>query len=175
MEPAGIASHPPITIRPYRPTDQAGVRALHDRTPPAGSTAAGPQPWPADLDEIPRRYAAFWVAVTDGDEEVVGMVGVATPGQEAPPFVLRGRSGVAQVRRMRVAPERQRQGIGAALLRAVLAWRREHGGGPLIVETTVQQAAAVALYRRMGFRDIGRSWLGAYELTWLELDDPPKG
>lgn len=163
-----------VLIRPYRTADQAGIRALHDRTPPAGSTATGPQLWPADLDEIARRYLAFWVAV-DGDEQVVGMVGVAAPGPEAPPFVLWDRAGLAQVKRMRVAPERQRQGIGAALLRAVHVWRQANGGGPLIVETTVQQTAAVALYRQMGYNDVGRSWLGAYELIWLERDVMPDG
>lgn len=161
-----------VTIRPYLPADRAGVRSLHDRTPPAGSGAAdGPQPWPPDLDRIPESYLAFWVAVeSDGErEKVVGMVGAAAPDPGLPAPVLRGRTNLVQLKRMRVAPQRQRRGSGARLTEAVVAWVRARGAEAVILETTARQAAAVALYRHMGFREVGRSISGVYELVWLEL------
>jgi ribosomal protein S18 acetylase RimI-like enzyme len=105
----------------------------------------------------------------DTDERVVGMVGVAAAGPDVPAPVLRGRSGVARLERPRVAPERRRQGIGRRLTEAAIAWAREHGFGTLLPETTPQQTAAIGLYRRLGFAEVGRSRLGAFELVWFEL------
>jgi ribosomal protein S18 acetylase RimI-like enzyme len=160
-----------IVVRLYQRADQAKVRALHDRTPPAGNPLTKPQPWPSDLDEIQRAYLAFWVAVERDDtgERVVGITGIEPAGSDVPAAVLRGRSGVARLKRMRVAPERQRQGIGTKLTRAAIAWGRERGFSRLILETTPEQTAAIRLYQRMGFAEVGRSKLGDFELVWFEL------
>lgn len=138
--------------------------------PPAGSDARGVQPWPADLDDIPGRYLAFWVALEQGvtGERVVGMAGAAAPDSSMPALVLRGRANLVQLKRMRVAPESQRRGIGSRLTEAVIEWARAHGAEAVILQTTARQAAAVALYRRMGYREVGRSIAGAPELVWFE-------
>ncbi len=160
-----------IVVRLYRPADQAKVRALHDRTPPAGSPQTTPQPWPSDLDHIQDAYLAFWVAIEPDDtgERVVGITGIEPAGPDVPATVLRGRSGVARLKRMRVAPDRQRQGIGTKLTRAAIAWVRERGFSGLILETTPQQIAAICLYQHMGFAEVDRSTLGQFELVWFEL------
>ena len=160
-----------IVVRLYQQADQAKVRALHDRTPPAGRHQTTPQPWPSDLDHIQEAYLAFWVAIEPDDtgERVIGITGIAPAGPDVPEPVLRGRSGVARLKRMRVAPERQRQGIGAKMARAAIAWVREHGLSGLILETTPQQIAAIRLYQHMGFVEVGRSTVGEFELVWFEL------
>lgn len=158
-------------MRLYQQADQAEVRALHDRTPPAGSDHTTSQPWPSDLDHIQHSYLAFWVAIEPDDtgQRVVGFTGLEAAGPDVPGLVLRGRSGVVRLKRMRVAPERQRQGIGTRLTAAAIAWVREHGLNGLIVETTPQQIAAICLYQQMGFTEVGCSTVGQFELVWFEL------
>jgi len=161
-----------IKVRLYEPADQAHVRALHDRTPPGAGPSTTLQPWPSDLDHIQQAYPAFWVAVENsdaGEGNVVGMAGVETAGPDVPPTVLRGRSRVARLKRMRVAPERQRQGIGLRLTEAAIVWSREHGFSVLLLETTPQQTAAISLYQHAGFAEVGRSMVGSFELIWFEL------
>lgn len=134
---------------------------------------------PDRLEEVETHYLAFWVAVTGGDgsdESVVGMVGVRrcgadTPGLAGLPATLAWgqRGDVAELCRLRVAPELWRQGLGARLTRTVIDWAREHGFRSLILNTTIPQAPAQALYLRLGFREAGRSFIGQYELVWFEL------
>jgi len=97
------------------------------------------------------------------------MAGVETAGPDVPPTVLRGRSRVARLKRMRVAPERQRQGIGIRLTEAAIAWSCERGFSVLLLETTPQQTAAISLYEHAGFREVGRAMVGSFELIWFEL------
>ena len=70
---------------------------------------------------------------------------------------------------VRVVPERWRYGIGRLLSRIAIDWARDHGYEAVILETTPQQEAAVALYKTMGFTEMGRSTVGKYELVWFEL------
>src|SRR5262245_55269468 len=160
-----------IEVRLYQPADQARVRALHDRTPPGAGPSTTPQPWPSDLDHIQRAYLAFWVAVEHDDrgERVVGIAGIESAGPDVPATVLLGRPDIARLKRMRVAPERQRRGIGTRLTAAAIAWVREHGFSGLLLETTLQQTAAICLYQSMGFAEVGRSTVGQFELVWFEL------
>lgn len=163
-----------FTIRPYQPSDRRQIRELHDRTPPAGSPYLGPQVWFPDLDDIRGNFLAFWVATqpTVDRELVVGFVGVQTPDIEVPDSLLRGRSRVARLRHMRVAPECQRQGLGRRLTHTVVDWAQDHAYETVIVETTPQQEAAVLLYEHMGFSEVGRSMIGKYELVWFERSSP---
>lgn len=167
---SGPPSGPPEPrIRQYRERDAGGVRALHDRTPTAGSPLpAGTQPLPADLDDIPCHFVAFWVVEVDGG--IVGMAGLVAVGEDVPEAVLFGiarREAAVRLTRMRIAPEWQRRGIGSRLVEAILAWAREGGYGNVVLETTAGQEAAIALYRRHGFAEIARSILGEWELVWM--------
>jgi GNAT superfamily N-acetyltransferase len=56
---------------------------------------------------------------------------------------------------MLVAPHRRRQGIGEALLLAALDWARAHGARQVILHVFPHNTAAVALYRKHGFVDLG--------------------
>lgn len=145
---------------------------MYARTPPAGTTTADRQPWPDDLEHMDECYLAAWVAVdpAGGAEPIVGMVGVALPDPALAGDVFRELQGLVQLRRMRVAPEWQRRGVGRRLTETVIDWAASSGAQALVLETTAQQAAALALYRRMGFRELARSIHGQHELVWFELE-----
>jgi ribosomal protein S18 acetylase RimI-like enzyme len=167
---------------PYRPEDEAAVPAMVARA--AEAERAGDR-WvplvaaPDSLDAIETSYLAFWVAVIDAgaiEEEVVGMVGVRRCGAESPGIdglpatrEWARRGDVAELCRLRVAPEVWRRGLGARLSRTAIDWAREHDYRSMVLNTTTPQAPAQALYRRFGFREVGRSFTGQYELVWFEL------
>jgi GNAT superfamily N-acetyltransferase len=57
---------------------------------------------------------------------------------------------------MWVDPARRRQGIGRALLQAVIAWARQRGLNRLGLWAPVHIPAAIVLYRQAGFHETGR-------------------
>lgn len=59
-----------------------------------------------------------------------------------------------ELKRMYVAPEARRQGIGRALLVQLEAEARTLGLDRLVLETGIRQTEALALYRRAGFTGI---------------------
>ncbi len=175
-------------VQPYRPEDEAEVQAMFARG------------WQAELDNDERwmgfdqsagqtrapsshlilgEFDAFWVAewAGEGAFNLVGMVGVqsfqAGPVISSTHPLARGwqeRGGVAELRRLRVAPEARRQGLGNRLCQVVIEWARRQGYGLLVVNTTTPQLPARLLYRKLGFRDAGISYIDKYELTWMEMD-----
>lgn len=164
-----------VFVRPYRDSDYEQFRWLYERTPPAGQVAREPQPWSEHLDALGDLFVESWVAVEDDGEQqsIVGsacleLVGEESLGPPVPEFIdAVGTTG--RLHEMRVAPERQRRGIGKLLMDAVVEWCREQGYEGLILETTPQQEAAVEFYRAAGFVERGRSMIGAYELEWFEM------
>jgi ribosomal protein S18 acetylase RimI-like enzyme len=164
-----------FSIRRFRVGDQHQIRWLHDRTPNAGEVAIRPQRWPEALDHVAANFEAFWVAVeqTPKGEAVIGMLGLTRPGSPAEatpvPDFMAPTETIGRIDYVRVAPERQRRGIGRLLTETAMEWARGHGYERLILETTPQQEAAVALYEALGFREKGRSMFGPYELVWFEF------
>ncbi|MBD2423723.1 ribosomal protein S18-alanine N-acetyltransferase [Cyanobium sp. FACHB-13342] len=75
-----------------------------------------------------------------------------------------------------VAPEQRRRGLGRQVLEALLAEARQQGARHATLEVGVTNAAAVALYRSLGFQDAGlrRGYYRNGEdalIQWLRL--PP--
>jgi GNAT superfamily N-acetyltransferase len=147
------------------------MRARVDRARESGVGWEPAAPEPDSIHDVARWYAAFWVAVFD--DRVVGMVGVRRDFREgtAPSRAAwRDRDDVAELRRLRVAPEARRLGIGAALTRAVIDWCRADGVPFLHLHTTSAQLPARALYERLGFRETRRALIGDYESVWYEME-----
>lgn len=158
------------------------MRWLHDRTPPAGQVATGPQPWPEDMDRVAQHYVAFWVATEplDVGEAVIGMAGLSDPTKfliqppaaesflDIPDFVKFDAS-TLRLNRMRVAPERQGRGVGRLLTQTAIDWARARGCERLILDTTSDQEAAIALYEALGFQQRGRTSHGRWKIVWFEL------
>lgn len=66
-------------------------------------------------------------------------------------LLLDGEENRAELDTLAVRPDARRQGTGAALVRAVLAWAAQNGGRRLSLEVRASNAVAVALYARLGF------------------------
>ncbi|XP_069845086.1 N-acetyltransferase 8-like [Dipodomys merriami] len=102
-----------------------------------------------DLADITKSYlssrdSCFWVAECEG--QVVGMVSVL-PVKD-PPL---GKKQL-QLFRMSVALEHRGKGIAKALVRTVLQFARDQGCSEVVLETSMFQYGALALYQRMGFQ-----------------------
>ncbi|KAL1791601.1 N-acetyltransferase 8-like, partial [Sigmodon hispidus] len=88
--------------------------------------------------------AGFWVAESGG--EVVGTV-AAQPVKD-PPL---GRKQL-QLFRLSVSSQHRGQGIARALVRTVLQFARDQGYSDVVLETSIVQYSALALYHAMGFQ-----------------------
>ena len=77
-----------------------------------------------------------------------------------------------------VDPAHRRRGLGRRLLRALLAEARRRGAERATLEVASGNAAALALYASVGFREAGRR-RGYYRsgddalIQWLRLEPPP--
>lgn len=114
-----------LTIRPEQPADFAAIRAVV-------SKAFG-QEAEADLVEAIRasaHYIADLALVAEVDQRVVGhtMISGATLETQT------GSQRVVMLSPLAVAPSRQRQGIGGALVRAVCEAAERTGNGMVLLE-----------------------------------------
>ena len=85
---------------------------------------------------------ALWLAALDG-ETVAGYIGSQS--------VL----GECDMMNLAVAPAYRRQGIGRALVEALL-WELSEDNHCLTLEVRASNAPAIALYENLGFRQVGR-------------------
>lgn len=101
----------------------------------------------ADLAALPAPFVAplgtLLVAMRDGDAVGCGALRTIAPG-------------VGEVKRMYVQPSARGQGVGEALLRALIAAAAAMGLERLRLDTAPELRAAQALYRRFGFTPIPR-------------------
>ena len=169
-------------MSPYRPGDEAEVEVMYERAKHARD--AGDSRWKAlgasAPDDPMQDASASWVAAVpsgNGEERIVGTVQAIGPTTlaEMPPDLPLGREwrlrdDVAELKRLRVADDMRQQGVGTRLTQAVINWCRAHGFRTLVLNTTTPQKPAIALYKRLGFREVDRTFLDKYELVWLCLD-----
>jgi len=95
------------------------------------------------------------VAVDDVGAVVGGITYVPGPGRWAD----RAGGDEAEIRMLVVDPERRRQGIGEALVRACIVRARADGRRRLILLTEVFMTDAQRIYERLGFvRTPARDW-----------------
>ena len=104
-------------------------------------------------------YASFLGSVLDDEESVIV---VADDGGEIVGYVfaaleplswkdLRGPAGY--IHDLLVVETACRRGIGTELMHAAIAWLREHGAPRVLLGTAAPNAAAQALFKRLGFRE----------------------
>ena len=169
-------------MSPYRPGDEAEVEAMYERANRARD--AGDGRWKAlgasAPDDPIQDASASWVAAVpseSGEERIVGTAQVIGPTTlaEMPPDLPLGREwhlrdDVAELKRLRVADDMWRRGVGTRLTQAVIDWCRLHGFRTLVLNTTTPQKPPITLYKRVGFREADRTFLDKYELVWLCLD-----
>lgn len=169
-------------VQPYRPEDQPAVEAMFERAKDVEGNsdrwAPIPQPGATSEEDGDDGYLAFWVAAVrseDGQEHIAGMVGVGPMSFEILPksgaFVaaLRGKESILELQHLRVDPDFHGRGIGQMLCQEVIDWARDHGCQSLYVNTTTPQTPARGLYQKLGFREVAVTYVGKYELVWMEL------
>ncbi len=167
-DPSRPAEHPgtaTVTIRPRTPEDLPGcvtvLAAVH-------KDSRYPVAWPDDPERwlTPRAIVSAWVATRNG--AVVGHVVLTDE-----PVSGGGRRGA--IGRLFVDPAERRTGIGGRLLRQAQAGAHERGL-PVELDVADNGAAAISLYRRLGWRVVGRepiSW-GGSDATHVLIFRPPE-
>lgn len=142
---------PPITIRQLEPRDwrdfrELRLRALRDAPDAFGSTWAEEEAFPDARwhDRLSNPQSANFV----GESAELGFVGLAVG---APFDQHAGLFG------MWVDPRVRQSGLGTRLVEAVIGWAKGQGHAKMLLDVANQNAAAIALYRRLGFRPNGET------------------
>lgn len=169
-------------VQPYRPEDQAAVAAMFERAKAVEGDidrwAPIPQPGPSSEKAVDDGYLAFWVAAVpaeDGQERIAGMVGIGPMSFHILPksgaFIdsLKGKEQFLELQHLRVDPDFHGRGIGQMLCQAVIHWAKAQGCRSLYVNTTTPQTPARGLYQKLGFREVAVTYVGKYELVWMEI------
>ncbi len=148
-------------IRSFESRDLAACRRLYTDGLLAGTLAPNDTGWDIDnLEQVYMRDARnhFWVATTP-EGKVVGMLGV----QHHEP-------GVAEIRRLRVAADHRRRGIGSALLETALRFCQQKGDVKVTLDTVMEKDMAMPLFEKFHFRYHSSKHVGTKELLYFYLD-----
>ncbi len=94
--------------------------------------------------EIADTRSRSYVAAEDEAGALLGWAGVLIAGDQA------------EILTVGVVPAARRRGIGARLLDALLAAARSRGAAEAFLEVRVDNLAAIALYERNRFAEVGR-------------------
>jgi len=116
------------------------LRALRDAPDAFGTTFEESVVWPEASWTSQLAKLATFVASRDGAD--IGMVRGAAHADIADAAMLLS---------MWVAPEARGQGVGDALVGAVVAWARGQGFRTLLLDVADTNAPAIAFYARLGF------------------------
>jgi GNAT superfamily N-acetyltransferase len=147
-----------LVLRQYEPSDLQAVWALHQL---ASQVAGVPTPelYFSDLHDIAAAFlnngGKFVVGEYDG--HIVAMGGLKRTADDR-----------AEITRMRVQPDFQRQGLGSIILRHLEKCAAELGYKTLHLDTLVVQKAAQQFYLRHGYRCVGSGHKEAFEVVFFE-------
>lgn len=142
-----------LVLCQYRPADNDRVRELHATAlRAAGGFVEGvPEP---DLDAIEETY------LTNGDflvgeiEDRIVAMGTFRPAQGYVTEFLDCSETTAELKRMRVDPDHQRQGYGQTVYEELEHRARERGLTELVLDTTPPQVGAQRFFETNGFDQV---------------------
>ena len=100
-------------------------------------------------------------------------VAVALCGDERAGYgEIRSVAGEAQIYQIAVAPEFRRDGIGEAILRHLIETAEKDGCTLVTLEVRDGNKAAMELYRKLGFREVGRrkGYYNGADAVLMDLD-----
>lgn len=152
-----------FAIRRYCDTDQVEVLALHVLALERVGAYLGAGAWYADLNDIPGNYFA-----NQGEF----LVGVEQERIVAMGALLRTTAERAEIKRMRTQPDAQGRGFGTLMLVTLEDRALALGYHTLHLDTSSEQAAALSLYRRHGYRETCRDQVRGLELIYMEKHLP---
>jgi ribosomal protein S18 acetylase RimI-like enzyme len=149
-------------VRSFRPEDLPACRRLYHEGLLGGELAANDTG--LDLDDIPSNYLNkpgnhFWVAENEAGE-VVGMVGVQHWEEES----------AGQVRRLRVARDHRRRGVGSALVETALQFCNENQYLKITLESYMDREPALKIFDKFRFRHERSRMVGTKELLYFYRD-----
>lgn len=133
-----------IELVAYEPPLNEALFAFLGRCLPESGRSFDPEGRHAHLMRIEEAYEALWCLVEDGGE-VVGCAGVRA---------LDART--CELKTLFVFERLQGRGWGRRLAERAVTFARERGYDAVRLDTISTSANAIALYRRLGFRDIDR-------------------
>lgn len=110
-------------------------------------------------EDFVRPWAEEEFASLLGQETVFGFKAVGSgwrPAKLAGFVLARHAAGEAEILTIAVARSLRREGIGRSLMDAVLRRLHQERTEAVFLEVDESNAAAIALYRRLGFREVGR-------------------
>ena len=148
-----------LNIRTFHPADAAAVRLLFAQSLMdfAGNSTHAMESYiesslADDLADISFHYLRspgdhFWVV--EVEDQIKGMVGIQRRDERE-----------AELRRMSVAGDARRQGIGWALLETTESFCREQGYRQIRLTTVTLLQPAIAMYRRYGYQLTGEEQYG---------------
>ncbi|HZZ71043.1 MAG TPA: GNAT family N-acetyltransferase [Pirellulales bacterium] len=149
----------PLVIRRYRPEDQAEVMQLHILPMLQVGAYKGEGPWDDDLRQIEKvycnPYGDFLVGLLHGRMVVMGAL-------------RKTGSGRCEIRRVRVHPDFQRQGLGRKIINRLEGHARQLGYHTVHLQTQEIQHAAREFYRRLGYRETRRKVLDGRDYVEFE-------
>jgi L-amino acid N-acyltransferase YncA len=139
-------------IRVATPADAAAVASIYAHHVLHGTASFDIDPpsvgaWTEKITAIGSRRWPFLVAETEG---IVGGFAYATQFRDRPAYANTCEDSIY------VAPDRVRQGVGTALLSALVGSAREFGFEQMIAVIGGAEPASVALHAKVGFIEAGR-------------------
>ncbi|HEX9901401.1 MAG TPA: ribosomal protein S18-alanine N-acetyltransferase [Acidobacteriota bacterium] len=131
----------PFSLRRMKAEDLAAVLAIE--------RVSFPNPWPATtfLGEIQNTTVSHPYVAVSGSGDTERLIGYVI-------FWL--ISDEAQINNIALLPEFRRRGMGESLMRQTLDMIRDLGGSYVILEVRQSNQAALSLYLKLGFSEIGR-------------------
>lgn len=153
-----------MNIRGYCDDDFEQVWNLHELAlKSAGAFLHGHGPWDDDLKDIHSNYlknrGAFLVLeLQDGVHSRIIAMGA----------LRRMTEGREEIKRMRVHPDYQGQGLGKLMLQNLEEIAKVFGYQSLQLDTTILQKAAIGLYSKFGYKEIRRDSIGGIEKIFFE-------
>ena len=116
---------------------------------------------PCDTDVLARLHAtsfadawsAEWIAKLLAQP---GAFAFLVDGDSGGFVLVRAAGGEAEILTLAVAPAARRRGIGSALISAACRQAQEMGADTMFLEVSRSNEAAITLYTRLGFREVGR-------------------
>ncbi len=160
-----------LRIRPRRDDDLPVLAEILERQQPVSHyPLQWPLPYPTDRFIRRRSELAAWVA--ELDERVAGHVALhAAEDDELGRLWSRAQrlpvSSLRCVGVLYVDSALARRGVGSALLTTATDHALAHGGAP-VLDVVAERAGPIELYRRHGWREIGR-----FRPDWLPAEAAP--
>lgn len=141
-----------LRIRDARPEDRDAIRALTLQAYEQYASLMEPDAWASLAGTLHAGVAAEGAEriVAERDGLLLGCVALFPPAADAYP----GETGPAswpELRMLAVAPEARGLGVGQALVEECVRRARRMGASELGLHTSRSMAAAMRMYRRMGF------------------------